>query len=101
LPAHPRSLGQHLPTFNPTTAYTHRGNPVCQHKNFPGESGKLRDPFISLCYARLAGLPPLYIQARTDETFPEDSRLCRADHLGLERYRRQGHVRQDRADRRL
>ena len=40
-----------------------------------GQIRTLRDPFVSPLYARLAGLPPLYIQARSDETFPEDSRL--------------------------
>jgi acetyl esterase/lipase len=40
-----------------------------------GRIRNLRDPFVSPLYARLAGLLPLYIQARSGETFPEDSRL--------------------------
>ncbi len=44
-------------------------------KNFPGESGNPRDPFVGLLSAGLAGLPPPYIQAWSDETLREDSRL--------------------------
>jgi acetyl esterase/lipase len=40
-----------------------------------GRIRNLRDPFASPLYARLAGLPPLYIQAWSDEIFLEDSRL--------------------------
>jgi acetyl esterase/lipase len=41
-------------------------------------SGRIRDPrdpFVSPFYSGLAGLPPLYIQAWSDETLLEDSRL--------------------------
>jgi acetyl esterase/lipase len=46
-----------------------------RRKNFPGESETPRDPFVSPLYAGLAGLPSLYIQAWSDETLFEDSRL--------------------------
>jgi acetyl esterase/lipase len=42
---------------------------------FLGESGNPRDPFVSPLYAGLVGLPPLYIQASSDETLLDDSRL--------------------------
>ena len=41
-------------------------------------SGRIRnpqDPFVSPLYAGLAGLPPLYIQAWSDEPLLDDSRL--------------------------
>ena len=41
-------------------------------------SGRIRDPrdpFVSPFYSGLAGLPPLYIQAWSDESLLEDSRL--------------------------
>ena len=59
-------------------------------QELPGESGNPRDPFVSPMYAGLAGLPPLYIQAWSDETLPEDSQLFadRARQAG-------GHVRID------
>jgi acetyl esterase/lipase len=44
-------------------------------QNLPGEPGNPRDPFVSPLSAGLAGLPPLYIQAWSDETLLEDSRL--------------------------
>jgi acetyl esterase/lipase len=44
-------------------------------QELPGESGNLRDPFVSPLYAGLAGLPPLYIQAWSDETLLDNSRL--------------------------
>jgi epsilon-lactone hydrolase len=44
-------------------------------QELPGESGNPRDPFVSPFYAGLAGLPPLYIQAGSDETLLDNSRL--------------------------
>jgi len=41
-------------------------------------SGRIRDPrdpFVSPFYSGLAGLPPLYIQAWSDETLLDNSRL--------------------------
>lgn len=44
-------------------------------QELPGESGNPRDPFVSPLYAGLAGLPPLDIQAWSDETLLDNSRL--------------------------
>ena len=44
-------------------------------QELPGESGNPRDPFVSPFYAGLAGLPPLYIQAWSDETLLKDTQL--------------------------
>ena len=40
-----------------------------------GRIGNPRDPLVSPLYAGLAGLPPLYIQAWSDETLLDNSRL--------------------------
>jgi acetyl esterase/lipase len=53
---------------------------------FLGDTSKPRDPLVSPLYADLAGLPPLYIQASSDEVLVDDSRSFaeRAQQAGLE-----------------
>jgi monoterpene epsilon-lactone hydrolase len=41
---------------------------------FLGESGDPHDPYVSPLHAKLAGLPPLYLQASDAETLLDDSR---------------------------
>jgi monoterpene epsilon-lactone hydrolase len=51
-----------------------------------GGSGDPQDPLVSPLYADLAGLPPLYIQASSDEAIVDDSRSFakRAQEAGLD-----------------
>jgi acetyl esterase/lipase len=51
-----------------------------------GDSGDPHDPLVSPLYADLAGLPPLYIQASSDEGIVDDSRSFaeRAKRAGVE-----------------
>ena len=44
-------------------------------QELPGESGNPRDPFVTPLHAGLAGLPPPHIQAWSDETLLDNSRL--------------------------
>ncbi len=59
---------------------------------FLGESGNPRDPFVSPLYVGLTGLPPLDIQAWSDETLLDDSSHPAAGVPGTGR-RRPGHHR--------
>ncbi len=54
---------------------------------FLGESGNPRDPFVSPLYVGLAGLPPLDIQAWSDETLLDDSSHPAAGVPGTPRHR--------------
>jgi epsilon-lactone hydrolase len=51
-----------------------------------GDTGDPQDPLVSPLYADLAGLPPLYIQASSDEAIVDDSRAFaeRARQAGVE-----------------
>jgi epsilon-lactone hydrolase len=53
---------------------------------FLGETGDPRDPLVSPLHADLAGLPPLYVQASSDEVLADDSRSFaqRAEQAGVE-----------------
>jgi epsilon-lactone hydrolase len=53
---------------------------------FLGESGDPRDPLASAIHGDLAGLPPIYIQASSDETLVDDSRAFveRAKQAGVD-----------------
>jgi epsilon-lactone hydrolase len=51
-----------------------------------GDSGDPQDPLVSPLYADLAGLPPLYIQASSDEAIVDDGRAFaeRAKQAGVD-----------------
>ena len=51
-----------------------------------GESGDPRDPLASPVHGDLAGLPPIYIQASSDEVLVDDSRSLaeRATQAGVD-----------------
>jgi epsilon-lactone hydrolase len=53
---------------------------------FLGENGDPRDPLASPLHGDLAGLPPLYLQASSDETLADDSRAFaeRAEQAGVD-----------------
>jgi hypothetical protein len=54
--------------------------------NMLGESGDRRDPLASPLYANFKGLPPIYLQAGSDETLVDDSRMLaeKARQAGVE-----------------
>jgi acetyl esterase/lipase len=54
--------------------------------NMLGESGDRRDPLASPLYADFKGLPPIYLQAGSDETLVDDSRMLaeKARQAGVE-----------------